>query len=64
VGNCVKPGRVVKGKKLPGHMGNRRRTMKGVEILRVDAEKNLLVLKGAVPGPRGGMLKLTRKSHG
>jgi len=64
VGNCVNPGRVVKGKKLPGHMGNCRRTTKGVEILRVDAEKNLLVLRGAVPGPRGGMLKLTRKSDG
>ena len=64
VGNCVNPGRVVKGKKLPGHMGNRRRTTKGVEIVQVDAEKNLLVLRGAVPGPRGGMLKLTRKSHG
>lgn len=64
VGNCVNPGRVVKGKKLPGHMGNRRRTTKGVEILRVDTERNLLVLRGAVPGPRGGILKLTRKSHG
>jgi large subunit ribosomal protein L3 len=64
VGNCVNPGRVVKGKKLPGHMGNCRRTTKGVEILRVDAEKNLLVLRGAVPGPRGGMLKLTRKGDG
>ena len=64
VGNCVNPGRVVKGKKLPGHMGNRRRTTKGVEILRVHEEKNLLVLRGAVPGPRGGMLKLTKKNHG
>lgn len=63
VGNCVEPGRVVKGRKLPGHTGSRRVTVKGLRILRVDPEKNLLVLKGATPGPRRSALKL-RKSHG
>ena len=63
VGNCVKPGRVVKGKKLPGQTGNRRVTIRGLRILRVDLEKNLLVLKGATPGARGTLLQL-RKHNG
>jgi len=48
------PGRVFKGKKMTGHMGNVRRTQQGLEIVRVDAERNLLLVKGAVPGARGG----------
>ncbi len=63
VGNCVKPGRVVKGKKLPGQTGNRRVTIRGLRVLRVDPEKNLLVLKGATPGARGTLLQL-RKHNG
>jgi large subunit ribosomal protein L3 len=63
VGNCVNPGRVVKGKKLPGQTGNRRVTIKGLKVLRVDPERNLLILKGATPGARGTILQL-RKSHG
>ena len=63
VGNCVKPGRVIKGKKLPGQTGNRHITVKGLKVLRVDPEKNLLVLKGATPGTRGTILQL-RKRHG
>jgi len=63
VGNCVKPGRVVKGKKLPGQTGNRRVTIRGLRILRVDPEKKLLVLKGATPGARGTLLQL-RKHNG
>ncbi len=63
VGSCVEPGRVVKGKKLPGHTGNHRVTIKKVRVLRVDPERNLLVLKGATPGPRGAVLGL-RKNHG
>jgi len=63
VGNCVKPGRVVKGKKLPGQTGNRRVTIRGLRILQVDPEKNLLVLKGATPGARGTLLQL-RKHNG
>lgn len=63
VGNCVEPGRVVKGKKLPGHTGNHRVTIKKLRVLRVDPERNLLVLKGSTPGPRGSVLQL-RKSDG
>ncbi len=63
VGNCVEPGRVIKGKKLPGHMGARRVTVRGLEVLRVDEERNLLVLKGSTPGPRGSVVRL-RGRHG
>jgi large subunit ribosomal protein L3 len=63
VGNSALPGRVVKGRKLPGHAGARRITVKGATILRVDRERNLLVLKGSTPGPRSGVLEL-RKTHG
>ena len=48
------PSRVIKGKKLPGRMGNNRKTLGNVEVVRVDAGRNLLFLKGAVPGPRSG----------
>ena len=63
VGNCVKPGRVIKGKKLPGHMGARRVTVKGLRVLKVDAERNLLVVKGSTPGARGAILELGKR-HG
>lgn len=63
VGNCVKPGRVIKGKKLPGQMGSRRTTVRGLKILRVDPERNLLIVKGATPGARGTILELG-KCHG
>ena len=63
VGNCVKPGRVVKGKKLPGQMGSRRTTVRGLKILRVDLERNLLIVKGATPGARGTILELGKR-HG
>ncbi|MBW4827011.1 MAG: 50S ribosomal protein L3 [Clostridiaceae bacterium] len=52
------PGRVFKGKKLAGHMGNERVTVQNLEIVKVDAEKNLLLIKGAVPGPKGGLLTI------
>lgn len=63
VGNCVRPGRVVKGKKLPGQMGSRRTTVRGLKILRVDLERNLLIVKGATPGARGTILELGKR-HG
>jgi len=53
-GQCQTPGRVFKGKKMPGHMGAERVTTQGLEIIRVDAERNLLLVKGAVPGAPGG----------
>lgn len=54
IGQCQTPGRVFKGKKMAGHMGDKRRTVQGLEIVRVDVERNLLLVKGAVPGARGG----------
>ena len=54
IGQNQTPGRVFKGKKMSGHMGNVRRTVQNLEIVRVDAEKNLLLIKGAVPGHKGG----------
>ena len=56
IGQCQTPGRVFKGKKMAGHMGNVRRTMQNLKVVRVDAERNLLLVKGAVPGARGGDL--------
>ncbi len=54
IGQNQTPGRVFKGKKMAGHMGNVRCTVQNLEIVRVDAERNLLLIKGAVPGHRGG----------
>ena len=54
IGQCQTPGRVFKGKKMSGHMGNVKRTTQNLEIVRVDAERNLLLVKGAVPGSKGG----------
>jgi large subunit ribosomal protein L3 len=59
------PGRVFKGKRSPGHMGNARVTVQNLEVVLVDAERNLLGVRGAIPGARGGLvvIKVARK-HG
>ncbi len=54
IGQNQTPGRVFKGKKMSGQMGNVRRTIQNLEVVRVDGERNLLLIKGAVPGHRGG----------
>ena len=54
IGQCQTPGRVFKGKKMAGHMGDERVTTQNLEVVRVDAERNLLLIKGAVPGAPGG----------
>ena len=54
IGQCQTPGRVFKGKKMAGHVGAERVTTQNLEIVRVDAERNLLLIKGAVPGATGG----------
>ena len=54
IGQNQTPGRVFKGKKMSGHMGNVRRTMQNLEVVRVDNERHLLLIKGAVPGSKGG----------
>jgi large subunit ribosomal protein L3 len=56
IGQCQTPGRVFKGKKMTGHMGNVQRTQQNLTVVRVDAEKNLLLVKGAVPGSKGGSI--------
>lgn len=53
IGQCQTPGRVFKGKKMAGHMGDEQVTVQSLEIVRVDAERNLLLIKGAVPGATG-----------
>ena len=54
IGQNQTPGRVFRGKKMSGHMGNVRRTAQNLEVVRVDEERNLLLIKGAVPGHKGG----------
>ncbi len=56
IGMRMTPGEVNKGKKMPGHMGNVRVTAVGLKVQRVDAERNLLYVKGSVPGPRSGVV--------
>lgn len=53
------PSRVFKSKNLPGHMGSETVTIQNLEVVRVDAERNLLLVKGAIPGPKGGLVSVT-----
>ena len=57
-GSATTPGRVFKGKGMPGQMGNKRITTQNLEIVRVDAENNLILVKGAVPGPKKSLVTL------
>ena len=59
IGQCQTPGRVFKGKKMAGHMGARKVTTQTLEVVRVDSENNLLLVKGAVPGANGGDVIVT-----
>jgi large subunit ribosomal protein L3 len=58
MGACATPGKVLKGKKLPGHMGVDRVTVLNLDIVKVDLERNLLLIKGAIPGPKGGIVAI------
>jgi large subunit ribosomal protein L3 len=58
------PGRVLKGTRMAGRMGGERVTVKNLEVLAVDAERNLIALKGALPGPRGGLVQISKTKHG
>ena len=58
MGACSNPGRVMKGKKLPGHMGVVKVTIQNLEIVKVDVENNLLLVKGAVPGPKKSLVTI------
>ncbi len=57
-GQCQEPGRVFKGKKMPGQMGNKKVTDECLEVVRVDSEDNLLLIKGAIPGANGGIVRV------
>ena len=56
MGSNTSPARVFKGKKLPGHMGVDSVTIQNLDVVKVDTDRNLLLIKGAVPGPKGGLL--------
>ena len=56
MGACSNPGRVMKGKKLPGHMGVVKVTVQNLEVVKVDAEAGLILVKGAIPGNKGGLV--------
>ena len=56
LGACSDPSRVFKGKKLAGHLGCERVTIQNLDVVKVDAENNLLAIKGAIPGPKGGIV--------
>lgn len=58
MGPTSTPGRVFKGKKLPGHMGNQTITIQNLEVIKVDLDKNVILVKGSVPGAKGAILKL------
>ena len=58
IGASADPARVFKGRKMPGRMGGKRVTQKGLEVIRVDADRNLLMLRGSVPGPRNGTVEV------
>ena len=63
IGGGTTPGKVFKGMKMAGHMGNRRVTVKGLEVIQVDTDRNLLLLKGGVPGAPNGLLEIRRSTR-
>ena len=58
IGTRLTPGHVLKGKKMPGQMGNQRVTVQNIEVAKIDAERNLIFIKGGVPGPKGTILEI------
>jgi large subunit ribosomal protein L3 len=61
IGAGTNPSRVIKGKRMPGHMGHVQRTVLNLSVAKVDAERNLLYIRGAVPGPNGGYVFITKQ---
>lgn len=59
MGACSDPSRIMKGKKMPGHLGAESVTIQNLEVVKVDAENNLIALRGAIPGPKGGVVCIT-----
>lgn len=60
IGACADPARVIKGKRLPGHGGAQAVTVQNIEVVGIDADKNVLLVKGAVPGAKGGLLSISK----
>ena len=60
IGQCADPSEVWKGRKMPGHMGAVRRAVQNLLVVRVDVEKNLLFVRGGVPGPNGGLVEVRK----
>jgi large subunit ribosomal protein L3 len=58
MGATSTPGRVFKGKKLPGHMGMEKVTIQNLEVVKIDLDKNVILVKGSVPGNKGSILKI------
>jgi large subunit ribosomal protein L3 len=63
-GAASSPSKVFKGKKMPGHMGHEQITVQNLEVIKVDAEKNLILVKGAVPGPKKGLVTIKETVKG
>lgn len=64
IGMCQTPGRVFKGKKMAGHMGNKQRTVQSLDLVRIDVERNLLLIKGGIPGAIGGDIVIHKSVKG
>jgi large subunit ribosomal protein L3 len=64
IGAGTTPGRVWKGKKMPGHLGHQQTTIKNLQVFAIDPKENLLLIKGLVPGPRGGLLMIKKVGEG
>jgi large subunit ribosomal protein L3 len=64
IGACATPGRVFKGMKMAGRMGHERQTTQSLTVHRVDAERGLLLIKGAIPGPKGGLVIVRAAAKG
>jgi len=64
MGACSSPSRIFKGKKMPGHMGVENVTIQNLEIVKVDVENNLIAIKGAIPGPNGGIVRIVNNVKG
>jgi large subunit ribosomal protein L3 len=61
IGAGTNPSRVIKGKRMPGHMGDAQRTVRNLRVAKIDAERNLLYIRGALPGPTGGVLFISKQ---
>jgi large subunit ribosomal protein L3 len=61
IGSGTTPGRVMKGMRMAGHMGDERVTVQNLEIVRIDADRNLIAIRGAIPGPKGGLIVIKKR---